>query len=534
MKPFDFLPYAQAATTRANHHSGICVFLAKVAQCSDAANIERVTLDERAAILDRSGTLNTASKVTTIYRRAVAAWQQTITLNESNSVEADTQTVRNGMAHNGRAHIALVKLSLGADLQRKRNAPYIERRDEQRSHRAGFDPFEAIERAEIALLSSDIKEVAVGFTFLTGRRPIEVAKRKGFKVTGRYTIEFSAPAKKRGAKIQPFTIYCLTDSNRIIDAIARLSASSEIAELDALDTDSTVGNEAMGTKIHTPYARKTRSVFGRIIPPAPGKTQLTTSALRAASVVAAMTLFKAPGQSPSQFAEQVLGHSDASQSLSYEDFYAMGVDGQELPTGLWRDRVLEAQPEATSEKKSSVTVDALTREQLAAEIPGATQSDRIRTAIEAYKVTEKNMATIEQLKNRVAKLEKELAAKEAATETATVAATVAPSVPRTDGLIDYGAMDSGALKGHQGPGSSGEKLRRAYAAIENYNAGKEPADCYRMSAANLRKVSGVRHNSVVTWMAERESEIESYNALNGLTSAQHDRGKKPIEELITW
>ena len=130
-------------------------------------------------------------------------------------------------------------------------------------------------------------------------------------------------------------------------------------------------------------------------------------------------------------------------------------------------------------------------------------------------------------------LERKLADKDANTEPATVAATVATSVPRTDGRIDYAAMDSALLKGHHGPGSSGEKLRRAYAAISNYNAGKEPADSYRMSAANLRKVSGVRHNSVVAWMSERESEINDYNALNGLTSAQHDRGNLAIETVVS-
>jgi hypothetical protein len=72
------------------------------------------------------------------------------------------------------------------------------------------------------------------------------------------------------------------------------------------------------------------------------------------------------------------------------------------------------------------------------------------------------------------------------------------------------------------------------AAIIAYNSERATAERYRLSAANLRKVSGCRHNSVVAWMAERSAEIDAYNSANDLASAMADRGKPEIEGLITW
>jgi hypothetical protein len=103
----------------------------------------------------------------------------------------------------------------------------------------------------------------------------------------------------------------------------------------------------------------------------------------------------------------------------------------------------------------------------------------------------------------------------------------------------YSTMPSALLRVNQGPGSTPEKLRRAMAAIIVYNSIQPPEKRYKLSAANLRKVSSCRHTSVVAWMAENRDEIDAYNAANGLTGTQADRGKTSIEipiaqGLLKW
>lgn len=100
------------------------------------------------------------------------------------------------------------------------------------------------------------------------------------------------------------------------------------------------------------------------------------------------------------------------------------------------------------------------------------------------------------------------------------------------GVLDYTTMPSEVLRKSQGAGSTPEKLRRAMGAIVAFNESKLSGEQYKLSAANLRKVSGCRHTSVVAWIAENEGEIDAYNTANGLSGTQADRGKEPIETLI--
>ena len=212
----DFAQFATAATDRPSWRPGIQVFLATIAQCTDAQNIERVALDARGKILEANESINTANRICTAYRKAIVEWQKTIILADWNTTEASATQLKQGWAIDGRVHLALKFVTLGKEIHAIRNAATAAKTESQRTARVPFDPFAAISAAERALKSADIKEVAAGFIFLTGRRPTEVWRRQGFKVTGRYTIDFSGQLKEKGSGGEAFTIYCLTDSNRII------------------------------------------------------------------------------------------------------------------------------------------------------------------------------------------------------------------------------------------------------------------------------------------------------------------------------
>jgi integrase len=526
----DFAQFATAATDRAIWRPGIQVFLATLAQCTDAQNIERVALDARGKILEANESINSANRICTAYRKAIVEWQKTIILADWNTTEASATQLKQGWAIDGRVHLALKFVTLGKEIHAIRNAATAAKTESQRTARVPFDPFAAISAAERALKSADIKEVAAGFIFLTGRRPTEVWRRQGFKVTGRYTIDFSGQLKEKGSGGEAFTIYCLTDSNRIIDAIAKLNRSPDAKELDG---DS---NEKIQMRRGSATNSTVRRIFGAIIEPPVGKKWLSATNLRAAYTVAAATLFKPPGESISHFAQSVLGHKDVSQTLNYEDYYASDDEGNELVTGQWRDRLLEAAPVAASQKKSSITADQQLLDELKG-IPGATQAERLRTAISSYSelegIKERHYAEVQRLKAKITQLEQELTAMKGQTESPTSTAQDRPEqATERVGVLDYTTMPSEVLRKSQGAGSTPEKLRRAMGAIVAFNESKLSGEQYKLSAANLRKVSGCRHTSVVAWIAENEGEIDAYNTANGLSGTQADRGKEPIETLI--
>ena len=150
------------------------------------------------------------------------------------------------------------------------------------------------------------------------------------------------------------------------------------------------------------------------------------------------------------------------------------------------------------------------------QIPGETDNDKLMTLLNAWKDIENRTG---RLKQEVAQLTQGLAQLKGSVKE--------PSVK-------YSGMSDGDLKGHHGPGSTPEKLRRVMALIMAYNADKPVDQRYRLSAANLRKVSGCRHNSVVDWTAQRQDEIDNYNETSGLGSVQSDRGKPDIVNIVVW
>ena len=519
-----YMPFAEAATPaeRSIYRPYIAVYLATLAQCTDASNINRVTLDQVVKISERWTSENSANKGCTFHRKAIAAWQQTITLDDSNSTESTSQQVTAGYSHNGRTHLAIPLMTLGKERHQERNTVYRDKRETQRRECRPIQVFAAIAAAEQALKSNDVFEVEAGFTFLTGRRPIEVTRRQGFTVTGRHTIEFSGQAKRKGAAAEPaYTIYCLCDSNLVIDALYSMNRSPEFKEIDKITS-----NESAGFKIHPKLGRRTRAIFGELIPAAAGRDQLTPSALRAAYTVAAMALFKPASISPSAFAQDLLGHINPEESLSYEDYYAASSTGEELPTGMWRERLLEPAPPADSKKRSSFTVPPEFRQRVADNVEGETHMDRLEAMYRAY---------LDIKSERRKRIEAERRANhELPQPTPAPAASQPAPVEQRSSRIDYSSMASEELRGSQSPGSAGEKIRRAMAAIVEWNSGRESAAMYRLSSANLRKVSGARHNSVVAWIEANQAEIDAYNNAHNLTGAMHDRGKTPIEQIIGW
>ncbi|MEM6256501.1 MAG: hypothetical protein AAF821_26630 [Cyanobacteria bacterium P01_D01_bin.156] len=112
------------------------------------------------------------------------------------------------------------------------------------------------------------------------------------------------------------------------------------------------------------------------------------------------------------------------------------------------------------------------------------------------------------------------------------AATAKPEPEPNLSGTDCSQVPSAELKGSQAPGSAEEKIRRAVKAIRAYNEGKELGQMYRLSEANVRYLSGSRHGTIKAYFVAH-LEVADYDKGYGF-SVQHDRGKKPIVEVIEW
>lgn len=97
---------------------------------------------------------------------------------------------------------------------------------------------------------------------------------------------------------------------------------------------------------------------------------------------------------------------------------------------------------------------------------------------------------------------------------------------------DWTQVPSAELKGCQAPGSAEEKIRRAIEAIRAYNEDKELGQIQRLSEANVRYLSGSRHETIKTYFAAHP-EVAEYDKGYGF-SVQHDRGKTAIKDVIEW
>jgi hypothetical protein len=502
----DYIQFTEHEKGRPGRRAGIAVFLAAIDQVTDPATIKHLALEKLGQLQAAHKNPNTLASYVTSYRNGIRSYAATVDLTDSNSVETK----------DGRQHIALLHLDLDADFHKARNAASTAKRESKRRAATNFDPFAAIATAEAALKSPSIYEVAAAFEFLTGRRPVEVLRRQGFRVIGRYTLGFSGQVKKKASESGiEYEIYCLTDSAAIVDALARMNRESSLGK--DLDGDS---NKAIDSRRNSTLNTAVRRVFGAVLPvpghhDTPGK-KLTNGDLRAAYVQAAAVLFRSPTESMSRFAQTLLGHNSVAATVNYEDYCCLDSDGSPLAIGQWRERLLEAAAPAASKTKTSVTLDALTADRLRRQA-GETMAERINHCVDAAEREPAKDAMIAELRRQIAILESQL--QDSATQA-------------TEAADRFAAVPSEELRGSKVPGSAVAKIERAVAAIMAYNEGRPAAEQYALSEANIRYVSGSRHGTIKAWVLAHP-EVAEYNAAAGF-GLQHDRGKRPITEVIAW
>ena len=100
--------------------------------------------------------------------------------------------------------------------------------------------------------------------------------------------------------------------------------------------------------------------------------------------------------------------------------------------------------------------------------------------------------------------------------------------------LDYESMDSHELEKLRSDGAVDEKIRRAFAAITDFNDA-QPSNQTRWTITNqsLRQVSGCNGQKVRDWMERYQTSISDHNSKYGL--GQYDnKGKGDITEIISW
>ena len=502
-----FMQYADGQ--RKTYQRSIAVFLAKLSALKSEKSIKTLCADTLESIKGKSDKPNTWNVWVSAYRNSIRKFQADIELSDRNSFE-NPSPKRSADAANGRTHYALKWLNLEKEVHTQRNDESKAKTDAQRVNAQPFEPFAVIEASKKALLSTSYLERAVAIEFLIGRRPTEVLKGKGFKLAGKYEIEFSGQLKAKEEKV--YIIYTLTDAADVIDSLVRLKREADVKDLEG-DNEKQIDsrrNSSMNAAV--------RRVFKGVLTPPLGENKLSNKNLRAAYVNAAAVMFKSSKESMSKFAERLMGHSSVVATVSYEDYVCLDASGDELPHGQKRHELGETPSTPKADKRATVHIDGELKERFDAYGTG-THKEKINQLLN-------DADRAKTLEAKVIELERQLKA------VLEAAATAKPEPESRLSGTDWSQVPSSELKGSQAPGSAEEKIRRAIEAIRAYNEGKELGQMYRLSEANVRYLSGSRHGTIKAYFAVHP-EVADYDKGYGF-SVQHDRGKVPIGEVIEW
>jgi hypothetical protein len=128
---------------------------------------------------------------------------------------------------------ALTHMKFSREWYIRHTAPSQERLSERLEHQQPLKDPDAIIAKGDSLLDSDYwPDVVVGLLVCTGRRPIEIYMLGGFEYSTEYSVKFSGQAKRRGDPLEAYEIPTLCKARRVIDALARVRAQIDTADLD--------------------------------------------------------------------------------------------------------------------------------------------------------------------------------------------------------------------------------------------------------------------------------------------------------------
>ena len=523
-----FAPYSKLGKSNGKVRSRICELLFRLVQTDNPAKVKALCKGEIAWLESESYKPATRTVYVTAYRKALQAWfDENPPANKA--LLSERETVKGLITQHCSLNYLIAApedYAAGQQQTKQKNA-------KQRDNLTGFNAAAAVDATKKALASEDWRELAAGLIMAVQCRPSDMLQAGKFKAISKYRIEFTTGLKKRG-KFVTGEIFCLVDTLTFIDAFSRLRREPDVVELRGYqlkDIDS-----AKNATVN----RAVRRVYGDVIPVPFGEDALSCKNLRAAGVNAAYWLHGRDNQSLGRFAELQLLHDNPGTAANYEDFYAADGEGKRLlKVGILKDAPLTAKPK--SEKRSSVSVDAQLRDMIGdserwGEGSHADRLERIIARAELADRLERQLARECEKRQKIElelnRLQESPAAAPKNPAAPVAAAPVEKSAEESTGF-DWRSVPNAELNGDRRNDAYKEKLRRSVEAMQEYNAGLELAEQFRINTSTLRALAGVSPKMIKPWMDEHKAELDSYTNAQGHGFKQNT-GKPDPRSVIKW
>ena len=463
------------------------------------------------------GWKNTAASYMSQIRRAIAQWQETIDLDETNSYPQQT---KEGVVNQ---HLALLYMNYPSDFHKERMAPTNTRKQEQRRNLETISDVDAYQAQIDGLLESrEWRELAAGLIAATGRRPSEILKTAQFEQIGKFEVAFSGQLKTKGEERSAYSTYTLVESANVIDGLARLRRMPEIKAVrkQTLAQMDSGKNSTLNSII--------RESFESLLDPPYGEKQLSAKNLRASYAAIAIYLFCPWKQSTNQFITERLGHTSDATATNYEDYQVCDPQGKPLTRGAWVERVNEKMeiPKMAKILNTRIRITQADREVLDDEefLPGddlaSRMSELIRLARLGKALESGEIGAIAPISPEGEPESKELSIAQTESENST---SPLSSIPSEE-----------LFSSHR-PGSAREKIRRVVAAIKSYNESQcEKSAQWAINSGVIKALTNINSKAIKEYLNSDEGRLQvtDYNALHGF-SFHHNRGReKPITEFV--
>jgi len=515
----DFMPYAKLGKASLEVQWSIAVLLAQLSATTQAERVEAVCKDAIANLCEKFAKSSTRTTYASAYRKAVKAYF------DEHGMPEGLSTTRQTSKGEVTQHLALDWLLAPAEDYQAAAAANKTKTAEQRDNLTAFDLAATVEATTEALTSDDWREIAAALIFSVQSRPSDMLAAGDFKAVSKYQVEFTSRAKKRGKAVTG-RVWSIIPAADFVDAFSRLRRDPDVLALKSLalkDIDSGK-NSTLNRAINR--------VYGATIPAPFGEQTLSAKNLRAAGVNVAYHLYGRDDQSLGRFAELQLLHDNPGTAANYEDYYCTGADGKRLgEIGTRKDEELETMPK--SQTKTSMTIDRQLLEEMDSFGTGSRSEQLINIMALARKAAELE-AQLAYQKEQVAKLKATAAA---APQTAPVTGDYATTTEATTTAeTDLRMLQDSELKGKKS-GFAEERIRRAVAALQDWNAGKELEEQIEINVGSLRQLAAASPSKVGEWAKDHAAELQAYADGQGHPfnkDSKFNRGKDMSVIKLAW
>jgi hypothetical protein len=274
-----------------------------------------------------------------------------------------------------------------------------------------------------------------------------------------------------------------------------------------------------------------------VLQPALGKDELTSHSLRSAYCAIAFYLFGDWSQTLGSFIKDNLGHVGDAEAANYEDYQVTDLNGKPLTQGAWRDRMNEQITEPTQTivnprlrmtKADREVIDdqeLLPFPDLPSRMEELVRLAKIGKQFEEGKLVKEVVKVVEKPVEKIVEVPVDKTE-----DVSNNGITKIPTTPRKS----IEEMSNEELFGANIPNSGAEKIRRAVAAVKEYNE-RQAENKYKWSINSkvIKDLTNCRTEAVSRFLESEEGrlQVRDYNEMHQL-GYHHNRGKGSVKEVV--